>query len=91
MSTIEISDLTVCQQHVLEVCDDCQVDGREDNDGFYGFDGLDRDAVELPPVTLNENGEYQCDKHQSESCSQCFCWKKKIGRARKEAKMASRG
>ncbi|RFN48418.1 hypothetical protein FIE12Z_7329 [Fusarium flagelliforme] len=91
MSTIEISDLVVCEEHIVEVCDDCQIDGREDNDAFYGFHSQDRDPVEVSPVTRTEDGLYQCDKHQSQSCSQCFCWKKKVVRAIREAKMAGRG
>ncbi|KAJ4007512.1 hypothetical protein NW752_010171 [Fusarium irregulare] len=66
MATVLINDFVLCQEHILEVCDDCNFDLREENDAFYGYDSIDRDAVEVPPVTLADDGSYQCDKHQSQ-------------------------
>ncbi|KZO98511.1 hypothetical protein CALVIDRAFT_535151 [Calocera viscosa TUFC12733] len=34
-SSVEISDALFCQ-HGKEVCSQCQFDGREDNNTFYG-------------------------------------------------------
>ncbi|KAH7919262.1 hypothetical protein BV22DRAFT_1075460 [Leucogyrophana mollusca] len=88
-TTIEINDAIFCQ-HFKEVCGECDYDGREDNDGFYGFDHIDRDGLEAPPVTTNKDGVYQCKKHGSTECNQCFGWKKQITRARTAAKKAGR-
>jgi len=35
-ATVEIADALFCQSHIKEVCEDCNYDGREDNDAFYG-------------------------------------------------------
>ncbi|KAL4068494.1 hypothetical protein V8B97DRAFT_1918614 [Scleroderma yunnanense] len=71
-------------------CNDCGYDGREENDGFYGFTHTDRDPIPPPTATQNKDGVYQCKKHGSLSCSQCFGWKKQITRARAAAKKAGK-
>jgi len=88
--TVEIADALFCQGHLKEVCDDCNYDGREDNDAFYGFNPMDRDGLESPQVSTNKDGEYNCKKHGSITCGQCFGWKKQITRARTAAKKAGR-
>ncbi|KAF8635309.1 hypothetical protein AX17_003957 [Amanita inopinata Kibby_2008] len=88
-STVEINDAVFCM-HFKEVCTDCNYDGREENDGFYGFDHSDRDPIECPAVSTNKDGVYQCKKHGSATCSQCFGWKKMITRARAAAKKAGK-
>ncbi|PFH47419.1 hypothetical protein AMATHDRAFT_77222 [Amanita thiersii Skay4041] len=87
--TVEINDAVFCT-HLKERCDDCPYDGREENDSFYGLDSIDRDAIECPPVTQNKDGVYQCKKHGSSECNQCFGWKKQISRAIQAAKKAGR-
>ncbi|RXW21578.1 hypothetical protein EST38_g4285 [Candolleomyces aberdarensis] len=88
-ATIEVADAIFCT-HFREVCDDCSFDGREDNDAYYGFDPTDRDPIECPPATLNKDGIYQCKKHASTECKQCYGWKKQITRARAAAKKAGK-
>jgi len=89
VATIEINDCIFCP-HFKELCSDCTYDGREENDAFFGFDPIDREGIECPGATLNKDGVYQCKKHGSVGCSQCFAWKKMITRARAEAKKAGR-
>jgi len=89
-TTVEIADALFCQSHLKEVCEDCNYDGREDNDAFYGFDPTDRDPIGSPQVSTNKDGEYCCKKHGSPTCTQCFGWKKQINRARTAAKKAGR-
>ncbi|KAH7882850.1 hypothetical protein F5I97DRAFT_1959878 [Phlebopus sp. FC_14] len=88
-TTVEVNDAIFCQ-HLKEVCTDCSFDGREENDGFYGFDFMDREGIEAPPVTVNKDGVYQCKKHGSTGCTQCFGWKKQITKARTAAKKAAK-
>jgi len=88
--SVEICDALFCKQHIKEVCSDCSFDGREDNDAFYGFDPIDREGLEPPNVSTDKNGEYQCKKHGSATCTQCFGWKKQINRARTAAKKAGK-
>ncbi|KAJ2914191.1 hypothetical protein MD484_g6238, partial [Candolleomyces efflorescens] len=88
-ATIEVADAIFCT-HFKEVCTDCSFDGREDNDAFYGFDPTDRDPIDCPPATLNKDGVYQCKKHGSTECKQCYGWKKQITRARTAAKKAGK-
>jgi len=88
-NTIEINDAIFCQ-HLKEVCTECQYDGREENDAFYGFDPIDRVGLEAPTVTTTKDGVYQCKKHGSAECNQCFGWKKQITRARAAAKKAGK-
>ncbi|CEI70820.1 hypothetical protein FVEN_g701 [Fusarium venenatum] len=90
MATVEINDAVFCQQHMAEVCEDCGVDLREENDAFYGFDSVDRDALTCPPVSTNDDGIYICDQHDTNSCNVCFGWKKQITRLRTAAKKAGR-
>ncbi|KAF7300875.1 hypothetical protein MKEN_01313800 [Mycena kentingensis (nom. inval.)] len=71
-------------------CQDCSFDGREENDAFYGFDPIDREGIEAPAATLTKDGVYQCKKHASTSCSQCYGWKKQITRLRAAAKKAGK-
>ncbi|KAF5577878.1 hypothetical protein FPCIR_11861 [Fusarium pseudocircinatum] len=89
-ATVEINDAVFCQPHLAEICEDCSVDLREENDGFYGFDTVDRDAIECPDTSPNHDGVYVCKKHDSSTCNQCFGWKKQITRARAAAKKAGR-
>ncbi|KLP07156.1 uncharacterized protein LW94_6431 [Fusarium fujikuroi] len=89
-ATVEINDAVFCQQHLAEICDDCNADLREENDAFYGFDTIDRDAIETPDASVNDDGVYVCNKHHNGTCSQCFGWKKQITRARAAAKKAGR-
>ncbi|KAI9461332.1 hypothetical protein HD554DRAFT_2130205 [Boletus coccyginus] len=88
-ATVEINDAVFCT-HFKEVCSDCNYDGREENDAFYGLDPIDREGIEAPTVVLNKEGVYQCKKHGSVGCSQCLGWKKQITRARAAAKKAGR-
>ncbi|KAK2687896.1 hypothetical protein QWA68_013802 [Fusarium oxysporum] len=90
MSTVEINDAVFCQEHLAEICEDCSVDLREENDAFYGFDSVERDAIESPHASINDDGVYMCKKHDSATCNQCFGWKKKITKARMDAKKAGR-
>ncbi|KAF8140989.1 hypothetical protein K438DRAFT_1995444 [Mycena galopus ATCC 62051] len=48
-------------------CTDCDYDGREENDAFFGFDPIDRESIDAPPATLTKEGVYQCKKHGSTS------------------------
>jgi len=89
-ATVEIADALFCQAHLKEVCTDCDYDGREDNDAFYGFDPTDREGLDSPQVSTNKEGTYCCKKHASPTCNQCFGWKKQINRARTAAKKAGR-
>ncbi|KAF8157213.1 hypothetical protein B0H34DRAFT_783303 [Crassisporium funariophilum] len=88
-TTVEVNDAVFCT-HLKEVCTDCSFDGREENDGFFGFDFFDRDPIECPTSTQNKEGAYQCKKHGSAGCTQCYGWKKQITRARTAAKKAGR-
>ncbi|KIJ95962.1 hypothetical protein K443DRAFT_682653 [Laccaria amethystina LaAM-08-1] len=87
--TIDINDAIFCV-HYKEVCSDCDVDLREENDAFYGFDPIDREGIECPASIVNKDGAYQCKKHGSTGCNQCYGWKKQITRARTAAKKAGR-
>ncbi|KAF5609137.1 hypothetical protein FPANT_247 [Fusarium pseudoanthophilum] len=89
-ATVEINDAVFCEPHLAEICDDCSADLREENDAFYGFDTIDRDAIESPDASRNSDGVYVCNKHHSGTCSQCFGWKKQITRARAAAKKAGK-
>jgi len=88
--TVEINDAVFCLAHFKEKCEDCDVDLREENDGFFGFDFIERDGLEAPPTGQNKDNVYQCKKHSSAKCSQCYGWKKQITRARTAAKKAGR-
>ncbi|EPS93474.1 hypothetical protein FOMPIDRAFT_1136100 [Fomitopsis schrenkii] len=89
VASIEINDALFCQ-HLKEVCTVCSFDGREENDGFFGFDSIDREGIEAPASSVNKDGQYQCKKHGSAACSQCYGWKKQITRARTAAKKAGK-
>jgi len=88
-SSLEINDALFCQ-HFKEVCAECSFDGREENDGMFGFDPLDREGLEAPASTVNKDGQYTCKKHGSANCNQCYGWKKQITRARQAAKKAGK-
>ncbi|KAJ6488883.1 hypothetical protein C8R45DRAFT_827100 [Mycena sanguinolenta] len=99
-ATIEINDAMFCT-HFKEVCTDCDFDGREENDAFFGFDPIDREGIEAPLATQNKDGVYQCKKHGGAGecsfgfllgrpCNQCFGWKKQITRGRAAAKKAGK-
>ncbi|KAJ6628634.1 hypothetical protein B0H10DRAFT_1990608 [Mycena sp. CBHHK59/15] len=87
--TIEINDALFCT-HFKEVCADCAFDGREENDAFFGFEPIDREGIEAPLAIVNKDGVYQCKKHASTGCTQCYGWKKQITRARAAAKKAGK-
>ncbi|KAI0945211.1 hypothetical protein AcW1_001484 [Taiwanofungus camphoratus] len=89
VTSIEINDALFCP-HFKEVCTECSFDGREENDTFFGFDPIAREGIEAPPSTITKDGEYQCKKHGSAACNQCYGWKKQITRARTAAKKAGR-
>ncbi|KAF8317513.1 uncharacterized protein EI90DRAFT_3056712 [Cantharellus anzutake] len=80
----------VCAAHLQEVCADCDYDGREDNDAFFGLDTIDRDPLNIPNASTNKEGVYQCKKHSNPKCPQCFGWKKQIQKLQKEAKKAGK-
>jgi len=88
-SQIEINDAYFCT-HFKETCDDCGADYREENDSFLGLDFIDRDGIEAPAAGQNKEGVWQCKKHGSITCNQCFGWKKQITRARVAAKKAGK-
>ncbi|EIM87653.1 uncharacterized protein STEHIDRAFT_56805 [Stereum hirsutum FP-91666 SS1] len=99
-ASLEINDALFCQ-HFKEVCTDCGVDTREENDAFFGFDPIDREGLEAPAATVTKDGTYQCKKHGSpcayrskmlrhSACNQCYGWKKQITRARTAAKKAGK-
>ncbi|KAI9507534.1 hypothetical protein F5148DRAFT_981271 [Russula earlei] len=88
--TVEINEAVFCLAHLKEVCADCEVDLREENDGYFGFDSVDREGLEAPPTGQNKDNVYQCKKHGSAKCSQCYGWKKQITRARAAAKKSGR-
>ncbi|KAF8720767.1 hypothetical protein AX14_010795 [Amanita brunnescens Koide BX004] len=90
MATVEINDAVFCQGHLKEVCESCGCDTREENDSFFGFDPIDRESLESPAASTNKDGVYQCKKHGSSTCNQCFGWKKQISRARAAAKKAGK-
>ncbi|KAF8500378.1 hypothetical protein F5888DRAFT_1379957 [Russula emetica] len=90
-NTAEINDAVFCLTHFKEVCTDCDVDLREENDGFFGFDSnIDREGLEALPTGQNKDNVYQCKKHSSPKCNQCYGWKKQITRARTAAKKAGK-
>ncbi|KAF8318643.1 hypothetical protein DL93DRAFT_2054315 [Clavulina sp. PMI_390] len=89
-ATVEINDGMFCKEHLIEICEKCQFDGREENDSFYGFDTIDRDALVVPSDLQNKDGVYHCKKHSSATCSNCFGWKKQITKLQKDAKKAGR-
>ncbi|KAI0795636.1 hypothetical protein C8Q75DRAFT_460150 [Abortiporus biennis] len=78
VATVEINDAIFCQSHLKEVCAECNYDGREENDSFFGFDPIDREGIEAPTSSQNKEGVYQCKKHGSAACNQCYGWKKQI-------------
>ncbi|KAF7354141.1 hypothetical protein MVEN_01101600 [Mycena venus] len=53
-ATIEINDAMFCT-HFKEVCTDCDFDGREENDAFFGFDPIDREG-HRGPTSHREQG-----------------------------------
>lgn len=89
-STAEINDAVFCLSHFKEVCTDCDADLREENDGFFGFDFIDREGIEAPATGRDKDGAYQCKKHSSATCNQCYGWKKQITRLRAAAKKAGK-
>ncbi|CAM1500450.1 Fc.00g096120.m01.CDS01 [Cosmosporella sp. VM-42] len=54
-------------------CEVCDADLREDNDGFYGFDTVDRDPIQCPPASQTKEGVYACGKHGSPSTYHFRC------------------
>ncbi|KAG9003528.1 hypothetical protein FRB94_003048 [Tulasnella sp. JGI-2019a] len=87
--TIEVNDCVFCT-HGKEICDECDYDGREENDGFFGLKHSDRDPLEMPATIVNKAGDHQCKKHGTGNCSQCFNWKKMITKLQREAIKAGR-
>jgi len=88
--TAEINDAVFCLEHFKEVCTNCDVDLREENDGFFGFDFIDREGIEAPSTGQNKDNVYQCKKHSQTTCNQCYGWKKQITRLRAAAKKAGK-
>ncbi|WXC67637.1 hypothetical protein SNK03_013451 [Fusarium graminearum] len=84
-ASVEINDTCFCQEHFAEVCEECNVDFREENDAFYGFDSRDRDALTCPPASVNNDGVVVCNEHDSATCGQCFNWKRQIARKFRDA------
>ncbi|KAF9041542.1 hypothetical protein BJ165DRAFT_1530256 [Panaeolus papilionaceus] len=89
-ATVEVNDAVFCASHLKEVCTECDCDMREENDSFYGLDTIDREPIECPTSSTNKDGVYQCKKHGSTTCNQCYGWKKQITRAQVAAKKAGR-
>ncbi|ORX41023.1 hypothetical protein BD324DRAFT_678424 [Kockovaella imperatae] len=86
--SVEINDALFCE-HEMEVCQQCQFDGREDNDAMMGYDPLPRAALEIPAhYKSNKDGSILCKAHANSDCKSCFGWKKQIGKLHKEAKKA---
>jgi len=90
IATVEINDAIFCQSHLKEVCNTCPYDGREENDSFYGFDPIDREGIDAPASSQTKDGDWQCKKHGSTTCNQCYGWKKQITRLRAAAKKAGK-
>jgi len=90
VETVEINDGVFCKEHILEVCDNCSFDGREENDSFFGLDTIDREPVSIPSEIHNKDGVYHCKKHSSSTCNNCFGWKKQIVKLQKDAKKAGK-
>jgi len=88
--TAEINEAVFCLAHFKEVCADCDLDLREENDGFFGFDFIDREGIEAPATGQNKDNVYQCKKHSLTTCNQCYGWKKQITRSRAAAKKAGK-
>ncbi|KZV76617.1 hypothetical protein PENSPDRAFT_679967 [Peniophora sp. CONT] len=88
-SSVEINDALFCQ-HFKEVCTECDVDNREENDAFFGLDPKPREGIEAPPASQTKDGIWQCKKHGSTTCNQCYGWKKQITRLQVAAKKAGK-
>jgi len=86
---IEVNDCMFCR-HGKEVCSECECDNREENDGFFGLQHKQRDGMEMPSSTITKTGDYQCKKHGTSGCNQCYGWKKQITKLQKEAIKAGR-
>ncbi|WVF68060.1 hypothetical protein IAT40_002823 [Kwoniella sp. CBS 6097] len=85
-SSIEINDALFCE-HGMEVCKQCEFDGREDNDAMMGLDHKPRGPLELPAHFKNaKDGSYMCKSHGNANCKSCFGWKKQITKLQKEGK-----
>ncbi|EIN09352.1 hypothetical protein PUNSTDRAFT_28171, partial [Punctularia strigosozonata HHB-11173 SS5] len=88
--TVELNDALFCSAHFKEVCTECSCDLREENDSFFGFEPINREGLEAPQATQTKDGDWQCKKHGSKACNQCYGWKKQITRARTAAKKAGK-
>ncbi|KAG9076818.1 hypothetical protein FRC06_009306 [Ceratobasidium sp. 370] len=96
--SVDIADCIFCANHRLEVCKECEFDGREDNDTTFGSLVLTQSAkfdpnpirgpLDLPATTTNKEGVIQCKKHANPDCKQCYGWKKQLTKLHKEAKKA---
>ena len=87
--SVELNDCLFCSNHRLEVCKECELDSREDNDLTFGFDPAPtRAPLELPPLSSNKDGVLQCKKHSNPECKQCFGWKKQLQKLHTAAKKA---
>ncbi|EPS99355.1 hypothetical protein FOMPIDRAFT_1124442 [Fomitopsis schrenkii] len=87
-SSVAIKDALFCQR--FQQCAICSFDGREGNDGFSGSDPIDREGIEAPTSSVDKDSQYQCKKHGSAACSQCYGWKKQIRRASSSTVSSSR-
>ncbi|KAF8907146.1 hypothetical protein CPB85DRAFT_1436695 [Mucidula mucida] len=85
VAAIQINDAVFCSQHVQEVCDECDFDGRQENDAFFGVKSSDRAYLDVPESVVNMEGLYQCKKHGAAGD-----WKKQITKLQKEAKKAGK-
>ncbi|KAG8742453.1 hypothetical protein FRC10_001423 [Ceratobasidium sp. 414] len=54
--TVEIADCVVCASHRLEVCGECDFDGREDNDLTFGLEPSARAPLDIPATSANKDG-----------------------------------
>jgi len=90
VATVEIGEAVFCKPHYLELCSDCDFDGREENDAYFSFDSIDREALVAPKELQLKDGVYQCKKHSSATCNTCFGWKKAIQKRQKDAKKAGK-
>ncbi|KZO91323.1 hypothetical protein CALVIDRAFT_471487, partial [Calocera viscosa TUFC12733] len=88
-SSVEISDALFCQ-HWQEVCSQYQFDSREDDNTFYGLDPIDHKALSVPDYSVNKEGKYNCKKHGSDTCSQCYNCKKQITKLNKRPRRPAR-
>ncbi|KAG6815892.1 hypothetical protein H0H87_010413 [Tephrocybe sp. NHM501043] len=89
VDTVDINDAIFCSAHLKEVVSALYV-SHDPYMIMLRFEFMDREPIESPVVTQNKDGVYQCKKHGSQGCNQCFGWKKQITRSRTAAKKAGK-